>query len=61
MKLTLKASDGVQFDIDNPDTTNVATALTTSQIITTPGTYYLRIYGANQSLTGTWSLSASVQ
>jgi hypothetical protein len=62
--LTLTASGGVQFDVYSSPYTGqpaVASAVTTVFTTTTPGDYYIRIYGATSSVTGNWAMSVAAQ
>lgn len=59
--LTLSAGTGIQFDVNTDPTTTVASASTTVVTLTSPGTYYIRIYGATSTTTGTWTMSVSVR
>jgi hypothetical protein len=58
--LTLTASSGIQFDVNTDSITSVVSAVTTSTTLTIPGTYYIRIYGATSTTTGTWAMAVSV-
>jgi hypothetical protein len=61
---TLTASSGVQFDVYTYPYTGqpaVASAITTAFTTTIPGEYYILIYGAASSVTGTWAMSVAVQ
>jgi Bacterial Ig-like domain (group 2)/Collagen triple helix repeat (20 copies) len=62
--VTLTASSGVQFDVYTYPYTGqaaVASAVTSVFTTTTQGEYYILIYGATSSVTGTWSMSVAVQ
>lgn len=60
--LTLTGGSGLQFDVDTSCAgTTVVSAATGAATLTTSGTYYLRIYGANSSVTGAWTMSVAVQ
>jgi hypothetical protein len=61
--VTLTASSGVQFDVYTYPYTGqaVASAVTSVFTITTPGEYYIRIYGATSSVTGNWAMTVAVQ
>lgn len=62
--VTLTLSSGVQFDVYTYPYTGqaaIASALTSVFTTTTQGEYYIRIYGATSSVTGTWAMSVAVQ
>jgi hypothetical protein len=62
LTLTLTAGSGIQFDVDTScGGTSVISGATGTATITTTGAYYIRVYGANSSVTGSWSLAASAQ
>jgi hypothetical protein len=56
--LTLTSSSGLQFDVYMTcGGAALVSAATSVATITTPGTYFLRVYGPNSSVTGTWNIS----
>ncbi len=62
--VTLTVSSGVQFDVYTYPYIGqapIASALTSVFTTTTQGEYYIRIYGATSSVTGTWAMSVGVQ
>jgi hypothetical protein len=62
MTVTMTASSGIQFDVQ-PDCTGnakVASAVTNA-ILRAGGTFYVRIYGATPNVTGTFTMTVSVQ
>ncbi len=60
--LTLTASSGIQFDVvpQFDPTTNIASGVTTAFTTTGAGLYFIRIYGATSSVTGTWTMNVVV-
>lgn len=62
LTLTLTAGSNIQFDVDTSCAGNpVISGATGTATITTTGTYYIRVYGANPSLTGSWTMALSAQ
>ena len=59
--LTFTGGSGLQFDVNTSCVTTVVSAATSAATLTTPGTYYFRIYGAPSSVTGAWTMSLAVQ
>lgn len=60
--LTLTGANGLQFDVyTSCGGAAVVSAATSIATITTPGTYFLRIYGTNSSVTGTWNILIASQ
>jgi hypothetical protein len=56
---TLTGSSGIQFDVNTDASTIVASAGAPSTTLATSGTYYIRIYGATSTSTGTWTMTIS--
>jgi hypothetical protein len=62
LTLTLSAGSGIQFDVDTSCAGNpVISGATGTATISTTGTYYIRVYGANPSVTGSWTMALSAQ
>lgn len=62
LTLTLTAGSGIQFDVDTSCAGNpVISGATGTATISTTGTYYIRVYGANPSVTGSWTMALSAQ
>jgi hypothetical protein len=60
LSLTLTTSSAIQFSVWTSATSSVVTGVTSTNI-TTAGTYYIQVYGANSSATGNWSLALAEQ
>jgi hypothetical protein len=58
--VNLTSSDPILFDIRTDFATNVVSRVTSSFQTSTPGTYYIRIYGATSAVTGTWAMTVFV-
>jgi hypothetical protein len=59
---TLTANSGIQFDVvpQFDPTMSIASGVTTAFSPTGAGVYFIRIYGAASSVTGTWTLNTIV-
>lgn len=60
LSLTLTTSSQIQFSVYTAPAIPVVTGVTSTNI-TTAGTYYIQVSGANSSVTGNWSLGFAVQ
>jgi hypothetical protein len=58
--VTFLLSSGIQGDINTDATTTVASSVTPPVVLTTAGTFYVRIHGATSGDTGTWQIAISV-
>lgn len=56
LKLTLTTGSSIVFDVQNTALSNVVTGVSNASL-TTAGTYYIRIYGTDPSVTGNWTLA----
>jgi hypothetical protein len=52
--LTLTATSGIQADINTDATTTILSSATGPTVLTTSGTFYVRVYGASTGDIGTW-------
>jgi hypothetical protein len=60
LKLTLTIGGSIVFDVQNAALSNVVTGVPNASL-TTAGTYYIRIYGTDPSVTGNWTLALAEQ
>jgi hypothetical protein len=60
LKLTLTTGSSIVFDVQNTALSNVVTGVSNASL-TTAGTYYIRIYGTDPSVTGNWTLALAEQ
>ena len=56
LTLALRTGSSIVFDVQNADLSNVVTGVSNASL-TTAGTYYIRIYGTDPSVTGNWTLT----
>jgi len=63
LTLTLTAGSGIQFDVDTSCAGNpVISGATGTATISATGTFYIiRVYGANPSVAGSWTMALSAQ
>jgi hypothetical protein len=60
LKLTLTTGSSIVLDVQNAALSNVVTGVSNASL-TTAGTYYIRIYGTDPSVTGNWTLALAEQ